>query len=157
MCHTVLFLQHPRKICVRAGGSSQDPHTALRKVDPDFELHGPIPLEGQCTLGVECILQLNGVGFRASNELRLVVGECGAENTTIANFSYSSPGTANLTWTDTPLVTAKYYSEVYNFGHAFAGLPSHRENYTICWGHHPLRMPTEDAWLTGRAAGRWTP
>lgn len=93
-------------------------------------LNGPVQNSQLCSLGVDCVITLTGVGLAASNQILLIddSSSCGDESPTLATFSGLSNPTS---------------PEASDFGEYRLGIPRTTpegpgSGYKVCWGHNPV-------------------
>ena len=100
------------------------------EVDPEAELAGPYARDIECTLGLECLLLLEGYRLSTGNRMVLVNGTCGDPQAVVANRTWT---TANATSLATEGLSANY-----TFGTPTVGVAG--SFYRLCWGHEPVSI-----------------
>lgn len=89
-------------------------------------LNGPVQVSQICTMSLQCVITLTGVGLAASNQILLIDGDgsCGS----------SSPMTATFDGLTNPSGPSADVA-VYNLGIARTTSDGPGSGYKVCWGH----------------------
>jgi hypothetical protein len=66
------------------------------EVDPGAELAGPFVRNLECTLGLECLVTLEGYRLSAGNQMVLVNGTCGDPQAVVANRTWTTANATSL-------------------------------------------------------------
>lgn len=91
-------------------------------------LNGPVQVSQLCTMSLDCVITLTGVGLQSSNQLLLIDadGSCGDTTPLTATFdgltNPSSPSSGDVA--------------VYNLGIARTTSDGPGSGYKVCWGHN---------------------